>query len=57
MKILKITDQPDGSAIVEMELSDEENNFFVEYAVVDILKKQIERIKNGEVDICPAVPE
>jgi hypothetical protein len=57
MKVLKITDQPDGSAIIEIEMSDEENNFFVEYAVVDILKKQLERIKNGEIDIRPTIPE
>lgn len=43
MEVLKVTDQEDGSAIIELEMSDEENNILVEYAVVDILKKQIKR--------------
>ena len=44
MEVISITDQEDGSAIVELSMTEEENNFFVEYAVVDILKKQIERM-------------
>ena len=49
MKVLKITDQPDGSAIVDLELTEQENNFFLEYAIVDILRKQI-KIMEGELD-------
>ena len=49
MKVLKITDQPDGSAIVDLELTEQENNFFLEYAIVDILRKQIKRME-GELD-------
>jgi hypothetical protein len=45
MKVLKITDQDDGSAIVDLELSEQENNFFLEYAIVDILRKQIKRME------------
>ena len=41
MEVLSIEEQEDGSAIVELSMSDEENNFLVEYAVVDILKKEI----------------
>jgi len=46
MEVLNIEEQKDGSAIVEVVMSDEENNFLVEYAFVDILRKQIERIKD-----------
>lgn len=51
MKVLSIEDQEDGSAIVELEMSQKENNFFVEYAVIDILRKQIERMdyEHGKV--------
>jgi len=57
MEVTSIEEQEDGSAIVELKMSQEENNFLVEYAVVDILKKQIERCKdehrasrnNGEI--------
>ena len=44
MKILKITEQDDGSCMLDCEFSEEEVNFFIEYAVIDILKKQIERM-------------
>jgi RNA polymerase-binding transcription factor DksA len=46
MDILSIKEQPDGSAIVEMEMSEKENDFFVEYAILDILRKQIKIIEN-----------
>lgn len=46
MEVLKIEEQDDGSAIVTFNMSEEENNFLVEYAIVDILKKQIERCEN-----------
>ena len=44
MKILKSTDQDDGSCILDCEFSEQEVHFFIEYAVVDILKKQIARM-------------
>ena len=44
MKILNITDQDDGSCILDCEFKEEEVTFFIEYAVNDILKKQIERM-------------
>jgi hypothetical protein len=47
MKVLKVTDQEDGSAILDLELSEQESNFFLEYAIVDILKKQINRMGEG----------
>ncbi len=45
MDVLKIEEQDDGSAIVTLNMTEEENNILVEYAVVDILKKQIEKYK------------
>jgi len=43
MEVLSIKEQDDGSAIVELSMTEEENNILVEHAVVDILKKQIKR--------------
>lgn len=43
MKVLSIKEQPDGSAIVELSMTVEENNILVEHAVLDILRKQIKR--------------
>jgi len=56
MKVLKFDEQKDGSAILEIEITEEENQFYIQYALTDILKKQIEREKN-ENNICPPVPE
>ena len=46
MKVLSIKDQEDGSAIVELDLTEEEEHFFIENAIVDLLKKQLERMEN-----------
>lgn len=43
MDVLSIEEQPDGSAIVELSMTQEENNILIEHAVLDILKKQIKR--------------
>ncbi len=43
MEILSVKDLPDGSAILEVNISEEENDFFIEYAILDILKKQLQR--------------
>jgi hypothetical protein len=46
MDILNVIDQEDGSCIMECNFSEEEINFFLSYAVNDILKIQFERMKN-----------
>jgi hypothetical protein len=48
MKVIKITeDEPEkGQCSLECEFTEEEVSFFIEYAVNDILKKQIERMQN-----------
>jgi len=45
MKVLKVHDAKDGFCTMECEFSEKEISFFVEYAVVDILKKQIKNMK------------
>jgi hypothetical protein len=39
MKVLDITELEDGSAILEVEITEEEKNFFIEYAFNDMIKK------------------
>jgi hypothetical protein len=56
MKVIDVVEQEDGSAIVNIDMTEQEINWFVEYAVNDILRKQVERMKN-EDNICPTVPE
>lgn len=46
MKVIKVTDQPDGSCIMECEFTEHEVDFFLNYAVNDILRKQIKMMKN-----------
>jgi hypothetical protein len=46
MDVLNIEEQEDGSAIVTLEMTEEENNMLVEYAVINILKDQLERMEN-----------
>jgi ribosomal protein L25 (general stress protein Ctc) len=46
MDVLSIEEQKDGSAIVTLEMTEKENDMLVEHAVIDILKKQLEKIDN-----------
>ena len=46
MDILNMIDQEDGSCIVECSFSEREAEFFLNYAIKDILKKQLERMEN-----------
>jgi DNA recombination-dependent growth factor C len=48
MDVLNIEEQEDGSAIVTLNMTEKENDILVEHAVIDILKKQIERIENEQ---------
>ena len=56
MKVLKFDEQEDGSAILEIEITKEENQFYIEYAITDIIVKQIEREKDEGI-IRSSVPE
>jgi hypothetical protein len=57
MKISEFIEKPDGSAVVTFETDPEETKFLVGYAILDILKKQMERSIDDEDVICPTVPE
>ncbi len=46
MKILKVHEPKDGFCTMECDFTEDEVSFFVEYAVNDILKKQIERMEH-----------
>ena len=48
MDVLSIEEQEDGSAIVTLNMTQKENDMLIEYAVIDILKKQIERMNNEQ---------
>jgi hypothetical protein len=42
MKVISIEEREDGSAMIDMEMSEEEKRLLIEYAVVDLLRKYIE---------------
>ncbi len=52
MDVLKIEEQEDGSAIITLNMTQKENDMLVEHAVIDILKKQIERMDNKNKKEC-----
>jgi len=50
MEVLKITENEDGSATVDISLTEEENNLLLNYAINNILRDQIERMKKENVE-------
>lgn len=56
MDVLKITEQPDGSALVDIEMTEKEQEMLLSYAVTNLLKEHIERIEH-EDNIRTTVPE
>jgi hypothetical protein len=48
IKVNKCEEQEDGSAILELDLDEETRNKLLAYAIVDLLKKMIEREENSE---------
>ena len=48
MEVLSLKEQPDGSAILELELTEEEDRLLVEYAVVNILMDKIAKENTDE---------
>ncbi len=52
MDVLNIEEQKDGSAIVTLNMTEEENNILIEYAVINILREQIKRMKNENKRVC-----
>jgi len=59
MKILKIHDDKPtkGCCTLDCEFTEEEVDFFIEYAVNDILKKQIERMSRTCCDCEEVIDE
>ena len=49
MNILSLEDQPDGSAILEIEMTAEEQNMLIKYAILDIVKKHCKNNYKEEV--------
>lgn len=45
MEVISIEEQEDGSAIVNLNMTEEENNMLVGFAVNTILKDQIEKME------------
>lgn len=43
MEVIEIKEKEDGSAELILDLTEEENRLFVEYAVIDILTKTLEK--------------
>lgn len=43
MEVIEIKEKKDGSAELILELTEEENRLLVEYAVIDILTKTLEK--------------
>jgi hypothetical protein len=48
MKIIKIEDRPDGSAIMECEFNKEEIEILVNFAITKMLKEHIESLREEE---------
>lgn len=46
MNVLDVNEHEDGSATINLDCTDEEINLLVQYAVIDILKKAVEKAKN-----------
>lgn len=45
MKIIKIKDRPDGSAIMECEFDNKEIEILVSFAITQMLKEHIESLR------------
>jgi hypothetical protein len=61
MVVLSINEQPNGSAIVELEMTKEEQNIFLEIGLVHCLKESLKNFEkelgNNETDLRPSIPE
>jgi len=56
MKVLSVNDQPNGSAIIDVEMTEEEKDMLIEYGFNAMLKTVIERFED-EINIRPSVPD
>lgn len=47
IQVTKVEEQEDGSAILELELDEETRNKLIEYAIIDLLTRMLEREKKS----------
>lgn len=47
MEVLSIKKQPNGSAIVELEMTESEQNVFTEIGIIYILKEKVKEMKEN----------
>jgi RNA polymerase-binding transcription factor DksA len=52
MEVVKFTENKDGSATLDLNLTEEEINIFVGYAVNDVLKKHIKKLEQDNKRYC-----
>lgn len=50
IEILNTTEHEDGSVTMIIDMSEEERNLFVEYAIIDLLTKYVDKAKKGTID-------
>ncbi|MFW9871536.1 MAG: hypothetical protein ACFFG0_00330 [Candidatus Thorarchaeota archaeon] len=50
MEVVNIIEREDGSATLELDLTEEEITLLVGYAVIDILKKEIDKQQEAVID-------
>ena len=48
MEVLKINDNPDGTATLDLEMSNEEQKLLIQYAVTNLLKEYIESCEENK---------
>jgi HSP90 family molecular chaperone len=56
MQVLDIKPNGDGTETITLDMTEEEQQFLIEYAVTNILKEQIERMEN-ESNLCTPVSD
>jgi len=54
MNVISINDQPDGSAIIEVEMTEKEKDLCIEIGFITMVK---EGLKAYEDNLCTPVPE
>jgi hypothetical protein len=48
MEVLEITELEEGGAIIKLEITEEENDLLIGYAVRNILKESIEELESAD---------
>ena len=56
MEVIEIIENNDGSMTIQLEMTEEEKDKLLEYAVNNLLKDYVERLQN-ENNICPSISQ